>query len=107
MSTVPGGPLDENLMIKPDFPEELRNFSKEGSFSLHICLGPGSMLIFPKDSKFANLVTDKLLSFNPEIGIEEIPCKVSPNEIAYFKRGNEAYTRKKIMPMVKAAIGSC
>eukprot|EP00095_Tigriopus_kingsejongensis_P008267 maker-scaffold240_size241964-snap-gene-1.20 protein:Tk08267 transcript:maker-scaffold240_size241964-snap-gene-1.20-mRNA-1 annotation:"hypothetical protein BRAFLDRAFT_239767" len=109
MSSLPGAMSCSKLMKMANFRQELEEFHRTGEYSLSIALGAGDLMIYPKHSEYSSMVRDKLLSKNPDIKMRVDSGQVQSTspDIEYMRRSNVTYTRKKIMPLVKEAIGEC
>lgn len=92
-------------MDRLDFRKDLDEFQRKGNYALVIALGAGDLMIYPKETELCSQVREMLLSKNPDIKIKVDKSKFP--DVEYLRRSNVAYTRKKIMPLVKEAIGEC
>ncbi|TRY63048.1 hypothetical protein TCAL_12306, partial [Tigriopus californicus] len=105
LSSLPGAMSCSKFMDRLDFRKDLDDFQRKGNYALIIALGAGDLMIYPKETDLCFKVREMLLSKNPDIKIKVDQSKFS--DVEYLRRSNVAYTRKKIMPLVKEAIEEC
>jgi len=105
MSTISGHACSD-VVRREDFASHVADHAAAGGHALVVMTGGNGILLFPsKGNPLCEAVKSKLVSADAEAGIRVAADEVAEaRDAAYLTKSNVAYTRKKLLPMVREAV---
>jgi len=105
MSSISGHACSD-VVRRQDFANHVAEHATAGGHALVMMTGGGGILLYPsKGNLLCEAVKSKLVAADPEAGISVVADEIAETRDAvYLTKSNAAYTRKKLLPIVRDAV---